>query len=125
MFATGAIITAICALLAILSSVFCAVTWHPIKYKVYSFRIQSWVLFLCAAWLFATLVTYDYFFVNRSAQIIINLHGQPIPEPIVQRLANLLDFTYVYRDVYFCAFSVLLTNRGPIWEHWLTMFYIL
>ncbi|KAG8220660.1 hypothetical protein J3R82DRAFT_2938 [Butyriboletus roseoflavus] len=99
-FATGAVITAICALLAILSGVFCALTWHPIKHKAYSFRIHSWVLFLCATWLFATLVTYDYFFVNRSAQITINLHGQPIPEPIVQHLANILDFPYAYRDVY-------------------------
>ncbi|KAF8551050.1 hypothetical protein OG21DRAFT_1487295 [Imleria badia] len=100
-FVTGAVITALCALLALLSGGFCAFTWCPVKHKVSFFRMQSWTLFFCAAWLFATLVTYDYFFATRSAQITINLDGLPVPEPVIQRLANLLNFTYAYRDVYF------------------------
>ncbi|KAF8124334.1 hypothetical protein EV363DRAFT_1178124 [Boletus edulis] len=100
-FATGAVITAICAFLTIFTGVFCAFTWCPIKHKASLLRIQSWVLFFCAAWLLATLVSYDYFFANRSAQITVNLRGLPIPEPVMQRLANLLNFTRAYRDVYF------------------------
>ncbi|KAH0833860.1 hypothetical protein J3R83DRAFT_11027 [Lanmaoa asiatica] len=107
-FAPGALITAICAILAILSGALCAFTWYPIKHKVPSFRIQSWALFFCAAWLFAALVTYDYFFANRSAQITINLHGLIIPEPVIQRLADLLNFTYAYRDVYFLRLLAVL-----------------
>lgn len=111
-FVTGAVITALCALLAILSGVFCAFTWCPTRHRVSFLRIQSWALFFCAAWLFATLVTYDYFFATRSAQITINLDGLLVPEPVIQRLANLLNFTYAYRDVSFCAFWFLLSQPG-------------
>ena len=102
-FTTGAVITVICALLAILSCVFCVFTWCPTNRKAFLFRVQSCALFLCAVWLLATLMIYDYFFATRSAQITVNLHGQRVPEAIIQRLADLLDFTYAYRDVYFCA----------------------
>ncbi|KAI9573384.1 hypothetical protein HD554DRAFT_2202148 [Boletus coccyginus] len=107
-FATGAVITVICAILAILSGVFCTFTWCPVKHKTSFCRIQSWTLFFCATWLFATLVTYDYFFASRSAQITINLHGLRVPESVIQRLANLLDFTHAYRDVYYWRLLAVL-----------------
>jgi len=107
-FTTGAFITAICALLSILSCVLFVFMWCPIKHKASSFRIQAWTLYSCAAWLFATLVTYDYFFATRSAQITINFHGQRIPETVIQRLADLFDFTYAYRDVYFLRLLAVL-----------------
>lgn len=111
-FASGAVITVICAFLSIFSCALFAFTWCPIKQTAISFRIQSWALFLCAAWLFATLVIYDYFFATRSAQITINVHGQHVPETVIQRLAHLLDFTHAYRDAYFCAFSFSFAACG-------------
>ncbi|KAN0079843.1 hypothetical protein V8E55_009409 [Tylopilus felleus] len=98
---SGAIITAICGLLAVLSVVFFVFTWRPIKHRASFFHIQSWTLFFCAEWLFATLLTFDYFFSSRSAQIIINLNGRPVSPSVIQHLAHILNFTHAYQATYF------------------------
>lgn len=107
---SGAIITAICGLLAVLSVVFFVFTWRPIKHRA-SFHIQSWTLFFCAEWLFATLLTFDYFFSSRSAQIIINLNGRPVSPSVIQHLAHILNFTHAYQATYFRALFLVLTLR--------------
>lgn len=109
----GAVIVAICGLLTVISGLLCVLTWCPKKRKPSFLRIQSWTLFFCAGWLLSTMVTYDYFFATQSAQIIINLHGNLVRKPVVQRYAHLLGFTNAYRDVYlctslFCYHSVIL-----------------
>ncbi|KAF9233777.1 hypothetical protein BU15DRAFT_53449 [Melanogaster broomeanus] len=107
-FSSGAVITAVCALLALLSGVFFAFTWCPVKDKRFWFRLQSCALFFCAIWLFATLIPFDYFFANREAQVSASVNGVPMTADLIQAFEQLLGITPVYRDISYLRLLAVL-----------------
>ncbi|KAF9223103.1 hypothetical protein BS17DRAFT_153745 [Gyrodon lividus] len=107
-FSTGAVITTVCALLALLSGVFFTFTWCPVKDKRFWFRFQSCALFFCSIWLLATLIPYDYFFANREAQVTASLGGVPVPASLIQNIEEALGVTSVYKDIYYLRLVAVL-----------------
>ncbi|KAF5354186.1 hypothetical protein D9756_006919 [Leucocoprinus leucothites] len=103
-FKTGAIITAVCIVIFVLTSVYLAILLiRPTSFtRPRIIAIQGGILAFFAAWLFAALVPYTHFFRTRSAGISASLGGRPIPQSILQPLINSIErqtgITPRYRD---------------------------
>ncbi|KAH7890517.1 hypothetical protein F5I97DRAFT_37605 [Phlebopus sp. FC_14] len=109
-FSTGAVITAVCALLAVLSAIFFIFIWCPLPAKRVKFylRIQSCALLFCSLWLLATLIPFDYYFANRQVGVSVTLDGVPVPASLIQALEEALGFTPVYKDIYYLRLVAVL-----------------
>jgi len=107
-FSSGAVITAVCALLALLSTVFFAFTWCPVRNKRFWFRLQSCSLLFCSIWLFATLIPFDYFVANRQVQVSASLNGVSVPANVIQTVEAGLGFTPVYKDIDYLVLLAVL-----------------
>ncbi|KIK98643.1 hypothetical protein PAXRUDRAFT_823693 [Paxillus rubicundulus Ve08.2h10] len=107
-FSAGAVITVVCALLAILSAASFAFTWCPIQHKRFWYRSQSCALFFCSIWLFVTLIPFDYFFANREAQVTATLGGVPVSGGTLRRVERVLGVTPVYRNMDYLELVAIL-----------------
>lgn len=92
---TGYNITVVCGVLALLSVIFLVPTLFGARFL----RIQSFVLGFFTLWLFATLIPFDVFFANRSAQVSASIAGFPIQPSVIQTIINSLGQTTRYKDV--------------------------
>ncbi|KIJ16175.1 hypothetical protein PAXINDRAFT_99095 [Paxillus involutus ATCC 200175] len=104
----GAVITVVCALLALLSATSFAFTWCPIQNKRFWYRSQSCALFFCSIWLFATLIPFDYFFANREAQVTATLGGVTVSDITLKHVERVLGVTPVYRDLDYLKLVAIL-----------------
>ncbi|KIJ62310.1 hypothetical protein HYDPIDRAFT_114809 [Hydnomerulius pinastri MD-312] len=108
-FSTGAVITAICALLALLSVLFFIFTlWCPVRDKRFWLRVQSCILFLCSIWLFAVLVAFDYYFANKQAKVSATLDGVAVSDGLIQYIEESLGITPVYRNIHYLLLLAVL-----------------
>ncbi|KAF8838186.1 hypothetical protein BDN67DRAFT_971941 [Paxillus ammoniavirescens] len=107
-FSAGAVITTVCALLALLSAISVAFMWCPIQNKRFWFRSQSCALFFCSIWLFVTLIPFDYFFTNREAQVTATLGGVPVSDSTLKHVEQVLGVTPVYRDLDYLKLVAIL-----------------
>jgi len=107
-FRSGAVITAVSALIAVLSFIY-------ILMLLLSRRLSNrllpfeWIsLAFCAVWLFATQIPFTHFFATRSAQVHAFVGTVELPSSIVQTLQNQLGFTNVYKDISYLRLLAIL-----------------
>jgi len=110
--ASGGVIIAVCALLALLSIVFFTFTCRPIKNRRFSswfsLRFQSCSLLFGSIWLFATLIPFDYFVANRQVQVSASLDGLSIPASLIQDIEAALGFSPMYKDMDYLVLLAVL-----------------
>ncbi|KAG6332669.1 hypothetical protein ID866_6423 [Astraeus odoratus] len=107
-FDVGAVLTAGCGLLAVLSALYFVFTWFAFGNSSTSLRIQSCTLFFCAVWLFATLVPFDLFFATRQASVSATLDGITVSQSIIQNIEEALGISPVYREQSFLKLVAIL-----------------
>ncbi|KAI0002524.1 hypothetical protein BJV74DRAFT_604703 [Russula compacta] len=80
----GVIVTTICAILALLATIFLFVTLRWPKRATGSLRIQAWIFTFFSVWLFATQIPYTVFVATHRAKVDAFLGGAQLPAQTVQ-----------------------------------------
>ncbi|EGN94480.1 hypothetical protein SERLA73DRAFT_188405 [Serpula lacrymans var. lacrymans S7.3] len=107
-FHTGVVITTVCALIAVLTFVYLLFTFCSITNRPLGLRLQAFSLIFCAVWLFATLIPFDVYFANHSAQVTATLGGTQVPQSLIQLLENELGVSAVYKHIYYLRLLAVL-----------------
>lgn len=109
-FSTGVVILAVCLVIFIITCLYIVMLLtRPMSFSSSRFiTYQAVILAFLAAWLFAVLVPYTYFFSTRSVIVTVSIGGQPLPQPIVDALIQTLGkqngLSTRYRDYAYCEF---------------------
>ncbi|KAI0067053.1 hypothetical protein BV25DRAFT_1768670, partial [Artomyces pyxidatus] len=103
---SGVIVTTLCALIAVLATVFIHLTFFtrarasgrlPLGARFLS--LQSGILAFCSVWLFATLVAYDDIFSNRTSKVSAFIGNVQLPPAIVQQTEQSFGQSPEYRHI--------------------------
>ncbi|KAL4079918.1 hypothetical protein V8B97DRAFT_2020669 [Scleroderma yunnanense] len=104
-FDVGAVLTAGCGLLAIVSAICLGFLFRPLR-NVLFLRVQGWTLYACALWILATVIPFDVFFATRSASVTASLGGIPVSQTIIQSIESSLGVSPVYKHSWFCKLFI-------------------
>jgi len=107
-FKAGAVITAVCIVIFLLTSAFLALLFFRPTARARSNTIQGGLLAFFATWLFATLVAYTQFFRTRSAVIRASLNGVAIPQSLIDALEKQNNLSPVYRKLLYLRLVAIL-----------------
>ena len=91
-FSTGVVILIVCLVIFIITCLYIIMLLtRPMSFNSSRFiAYQAVILAFLAAWLFAVLVPYTYFFSTRSVTVTVSISGQPLPQSIVDALVQTL-----------------------------------
>lgn len=91
-FSTGVAILTVCLVIFIFTCLYIVMLLtRPVSFSSSRFiTYQVAILAFLAAWLFAVLVPYTYFFSTRSVTVTVSIGGQPLPQSIVDALLQTL-----------------------------------
>jgi len=112
-FDVGAVLTAGCGVLIVDSAFSLVSLFRPLRNNsAYLLRIQTWALFFCALWIFATVIPFDVFFATRSAKVTASLNGVPVSQAIIQSIEKSLGVSPIYKESWFCKLFALNIKHG-------------
>jgi len=98
-FASGAVVTAVCFLIAVIS-VFCTVIQlTTLGERRFLAAAQVVLLLFSTLWLFAALIPFDYFYANRSAGITAYTALGPVSASLLQTVERQLGLSSKYSDI--------------------------
>lgn len=107
-FSSGVVILAVCLVIFIITCLYIVMLLaRPMSFSSSHFiTYQATILAFLAAWLFAVLVPYTFFFSTRSVTVTVSIGGQPLPQSIVDALIQTLGrqngLSTRYRDHAYC-----------------------
>ncbi|KAH9965261.1 hypothetical protein BC827DRAFT_1153585 [Russula dissimulans] len=99
----GVIITTISAVIALLATIFLALTQFYPERATGSLKIQAWLLTFFNLWLFATQIPYTVFVANHWAKIDAFLDGVQLPASTVQAAIAAAGETNEYSKLHFAV----------------------
>lgn len=108
-FDVGAVLTAGCGVLIVVSAFSLVSLFRPLRNNsAYLLRIQTWALFFCALWIFATVIPFDVFFATRSAKVTASLNGVPVSQAIIQSIEKSLGVSPIYKESWFLRLLAII-----------------
>ncbi|KAF9456222.1 hypothetical protein BDZ94DRAFT_1315356 [Collybia nuda] len=109
-FASGAVLTTVGALIAVLCSIFLTMLILPFTRSIAtrSFRTQSLILAFCSTWLFASLVPFTDFFANRSAKVTATIGPLSLPPNVIKQAEQSSGSTSVYKEIDYLRLVAIL-----------------
>jgi hypothetical protein len=104
-FHSGAIVTAVSALIALFSFIFIIhVLAVPSGSRLArALRVHGAVLAFCGVWLFASIVPFTFYFATRTAKVTASLNGIQLPSSLVNQAEQALGTTSVYKKISYCT----------------------
>ncbi|KXN81941.1 hypothetical protein AN958_03382 [Leucoagaricus sp. SymC.cos] len=109
-FQTGAVITAICIVLFVITSIYIVILLlRPASFsRRRTIAIQGGILAFFATWLFATLVPYTHFVRTRSAVTRVTIGGVPLSQTVIDNLERQFGITPVYKRIGYLRLVAIL-----------------
>ncbi|EDR09850.1 uncharacterized protein LACBIDRAFT_325712 [Laccaria bicolor S238N-H82] len=114
----GIVVTVACGITAAFSAISALLLF--LKHTRF-FLAQSIGLCLCAIWIFAGLVAFDFYFHTRSARVTATVGGIAVPQAIINSVEKQLGVTGVYNQLEYLRlvaiipwFTLLFTIIGSI-----------
>ena len=92
----GIVVTIACGITAALSMISALLLF--LKHTRF-FLAQSIGLALCALWIFAGLVAFDFYFHTRSARVTATIGGVAVPQAVISAVEKQLGVTGVYKRI--------------------------
>ena len=92
----GIVVTIACGITAALSMLSALLLF--LKHTRF-FLAQSIGLALCAIWIFAGLVAFDFYFHTRSARVTATIGGVAVPQAVISAVEKQLGITGVYKRI--------------------------
>ncbi|KAI0260759.1 hypothetical protein BC834DRAFT_973211 [Gloeopeniophorella convolvens] len=98
---SGVVLTTVCAVIAVLASIFFLVMLIWPKRATGSLKIQAWMLTFFSVWLLATQIPYTIFTATRTSKVTAFLGGLQLPPEAIQEALAASGETDVYHKLNF------------------------
>jgi hypothetical protein len=80
------------------------------------FLAQSIGLALCAIWIFAGLIAFDFYFHTRSARVTATIGGVAVPQAVISAVEKQLGVTGVYKRIEYREYPLSTYKWGFVAE---------
>jgi len=116
-FVVGVVATTVSALTAFLLFNYAALQFLRPALATRTLRLQSFSIFFCAIWLFATQIPFTVYYATRAARVTAFIGTVQLPDAVIKSVEKTLGTSSVYREIPYL--------RAPAIIPWIALIFFL